>query len=77
MADEHPTRYIDTRHGARVAYTVMGRGERTLLLANGLGGRLYTWQPLVDALQDHYRIIGLASRRRRRTVRVSSNLVTV
>ena len=57
MADEHPTRYIDTRHGARVAYTVMGRGERTLLLANGLGGRLYTWQPLVDALQDHYRII--------------------
>ena len=57
MDDDLPTRFIETRHGARVAYTVTGRGERTLLLANGLGGRLYTWQPLVDALRDEYRII--------------------
>ncbi|MDO9021655.1 MAG: alpha/beta hydrolase [Deltaproteobacteria bacterium] len=57
MPDESPTRYIETRHGARVAYTVTGRGERVLLLANGLGGRLYTWQPLVDAFADDYRII--------------------
>lgn len=57
MDDELPTRFIETRHGARVAYTVTGRGERALLLANGLGGRLYTWQPLVDALRDRYRII--------------------
>lgn len=57
MDDELPTRYVETRHGARVAYTVTGRGERALLLANGLGGRLYTWQPLVDALRDDYRLI--------------------
>jgi pimeloyl-ACP methyl ester carboxylesterase len=31
----------------------MGR----LPLANGLGGRLYTWQPLVRRPPDHYRII--------------------
>jgi 3-oxoadipate enol-lactonase len=57
MDEELPTKFIETRHGARVAYTVTGHGERTLLLANGLGGRLYTWQPLVDALREHYRII--------------------
>ncbi len=57
MDDDLPTRFIETRHGARVAYTVTGRGEKALLLANGLGGRLYTWQPLVDALRDEYRII--------------------
>lgn len=57
MDDDLPTRFIETRHGARVAYTVTGRGEKVLLLANGLGARLYTWQPLVDALRDEYRII--------------------
>ncbi len=57
MNDEPETRYVETRHGARIAYIAIGRGERTLMLANGLGGRLYAWQPLVDALQDEYRII--------------------
>lgn len=36
---------------------MVGDGERILLLANGLGGRLYSWLPLIDALWQRYRII--------------------
>lgn len=43
--------------GTRVAYEVLGSGERAIVLANGLGGRLYAWLPAVDALVDRYRII--------------------
>jgi len=43
--------------GLTLYYEVVGRGERTLLLANGLGGRLYAWEPLLEALWERYRII--------------------
>ncbi len=52
-----PTRYLIERHGARVSYVVEGEGPRTLILANGLGGRLYAWEPLVRALPEGYRVI--------------------
>lgn len=52
-----PARVIENRHGARVSYTVLGDGPRTLLLANGLGARLYTWEPLVRAVIPEYRVI--------------------
>jgi len=32
-------------------------GAPTVVLANGLGGRLYTWEPLVERLAGRYRII--------------------
>ncbi len=52
-----PHRTVIGRHGVKIAYVTLGQGERTLLLANGLGGRLYAWDPLVQALRDRYRII--------------------
>ncbi len=52
-----PVKSLENRHGARVSYTVLGDGPRTVLLANGLGARLYTWEPLVRALLPEYRFI--------------------
>ncbi len=43
--------------GTRVAYETLGRGERVLLLANGLGGRLYSWEPLLERFWSEYRVI--------------------
>jgi len=43
--------------GTRIAYEVVGRGDRTLLLANGLGGRLYAWEPLIRRYWQQYRLI--------------------
>lgn len=56
MLDVPPNRYV-YRDGARIAYSVLGTGPRTLLLANGLGARLYSWEPVVSALTDRYTII--------------------
>lgn len=52
-----PTKTLANRRGATVSYSVMGDGPRTLLLANGLGGRFYNWEPLVRALVPRYRLI--------------------
>jgi len=43
--------------GTRIAYEVVGQGDRILLLANGLGGRLYAWSPLIDAFWRNHRLI--------------------
>jgi 3-oxoadipate enol-lactonase len=43
--------------GTSIAYEVLGRGDKTLMLANGLGGRLYAWKPLLDEFWRGYRII--------------------
>ncbi len=43
--------------GTRIAYRVLGVGERPLLIANGLGARLYSWEPLVAALWRTHRIV--------------------
>jgi 3-oxoadipate enol-lactonase len=43
--------------GTGLYYEVVGEGKRCLLLANGLGGRLYSWTPLIDALWKEYRMI--------------------
>jgi pimeloyl-ACP methyl ester carboxylesterase len=43
--------------GVSIFYEVLGRGKRTLILANGLGGRLYSWEPLIAALHEDYRLI--------------------
>ncbi len=45
------------KDGTGIAYDVVGSGPRTLILANGLGGRLYAWQPLIDAFFRTYRLI--------------------
>lgn len=43
--------------GTGIYYLVLGTGEKTLLIANGLGGRLYAWEGFVDAFWRDYRII--------------------
>lgn len=43
--------------GTTIAYEVLGEGTKTLLLANGLGGRLYAWQPLIDKFWRTHRLI--------------------
>jgi pimeloyl-ACP methyl ester carboxylesterase len=43
--------------GTRIYYETLGKGERVLLLANGLGGRLYAWEPLVERYWQDYRLI--------------------
>jgi pimeloyl-ACP methyl ester carboxylesterase len=52
-----PRKTIETKDGVRIAYWVVGQGPRTLLLANGLGGRLYAWEPLIRRMIDRYRLI--------------------
>lgn len=48
------TRSLD---GTRIYYEALGEGPETLLLANGLGGRLHAWAPLLDAFQHRYRLL--------------------
>jgi pimeloyl-ACP methyl ester carboxylesterase len=55
--DAVPMRTLTVRDGVRIAYWVVGDGPKTMLLANGLGGRLYAWEPLIRALYPHYRFI--------------------
>jgi pimeloyl-ACP methyl ester carboxylesterase len=50
-------RRVTSADGTGIAYEVVGRGQRTLLLANGLGGRLYSLEPIVDAFWRDYQLI--------------------
>lgn len=50
-------RTLTTRDGVTISYEVLGQGPRTLMLANGLGGRLYSWEPLLRRFWSDYRII--------------------
>lgn len=51
------SRYLTTRDGVRVCYQVVGDGEDVMILANGLGGRLYSWEPLLDFFAPKWKII--------------------
>ncbi|MBK8253841.1 MAG: alpha/beta hydrolase [Polyangiaceae bacterium] len=46
-----------SQDGTEVAYEVLGRGEKAVVLANGLGGRLYAWEDLIVDLWSDYKII--------------------
>jgi 3-oxoadipate enol-lactonase len=50
-------RRLVSADGTGIAYEVLGRGDRTLVLANGLGGRLYAWTPAIEAFWKTHRII--------------------
>ena len=51
------TRSATAADGTRITYRVLGRGPRPLLIANGLGARLYSWEPLLAALWQDHRIL--------------------
>lgn len=53
----HRDRRLVAPDGTGIAYEVLGQGERTIVLANGLGGRLYAWMPAIEALWRTHRIV--------------------
>ncbi len=50
-------RELVARDSVKIYYEVLGRGERNIVLANGLGGRLYSWEPLLKTLANQYRFL--------------------
>ncbi len=54
---EHKT--VVTQDGVSIRYMCLGDPEKksVVAFANGLGGRLYSFWPLVDALMENHRII--------------------
>lgn len=55
--DTYEERRIVAPDGTGIAYEVLGTGDATVVLANGLGGRLYAWTPFIEAFWSQYRII--------------------
>lgn len=53
----HQERRLVASDGTGIAYEVLGRGDKTIVLANGLGGRLYAWMPAIEAFWKDHRII--------------------
>ena len=53
----HQQRRTVAPDGTGIAYEVLGTGTKTIVLANGLGGRLYAWMPAIEAFWSDYRII--------------------
>ena len=53
----HGEKRIVSADGTGIAYEVLGVGERTIVLANGLGGRLYAWTPAIEAFWRTHRLI--------------------
>lgn len=43
--------------GTGIAYEVVGQGRNTIVIANGLGGRLHAIEPIVEAFWRDHRII--------------------
>lgn len=43
--------------GTAISYEVVGEGDRVIVLANGLGGRLYAWEELLGPLWRSYKIL--------------------
>ena len=48
---------LNTRDDLQLYYEIVGDRDRTIVLANGLGGRLYSWAPILRAFKDRYRFI--------------------
>ncbi|MEZ4299578.1 MAG: alpha/beta hydrolase [Polyangiaceae bacterium] len=66
LGGEEPSReYLSTLRkgraaspdGTTVAYQVLGTGDKTVVLANGLGGRLYAWEELLGPLWRTHKLI--------------------
>jgi pimeloyl-ACP methyl ester carboxylesterase len=53
----HEERRLVAADGTGIAYEVLGQGDRTIVLANGLGGRLYAWTPAIEAFWKTHRIV--------------------
>lgn len=49
--------YISGYDGTRLEVQQYGRGEHTVVIANGLGGTLLAWAPMLRALEDRVRFV--------------------
>ncbi len=45
------------RDKIQISYQLIGQGNRTMILASGLGGRLYIWEPILERFADRWRMI--------------------
>lgn len=50
-------RDIESFDGTRLEMQTYGRGDLTMVIANGLGGTLLAWAPLLRALEDRVRFV--------------------
>lgn len=48
---------VKSADGTSIGYQVMGRGDRVIVLCNGLGGFVHAWSPLYTYFGDTYRFI--------------------
>ena len=58
--NEARERTLETPDGVTLCYEVLGLdepGAETIVLANGLGGRLYAWEPLVERFAATHRLV--------------------
>jgi pimeloyl-ACP methyl ester carboxylesterase len=53
----HREKRLTSADGTGIAYEVLGRGEQTIVLANGLGGRLYAWEPAIEEFWSSHRLV--------------------
>ena len=51
---DHPIHdcYIEARDGVRLHYQHVGNGDKVIMIANGAGGRLHVFEPLLRHLRD-------------------------
>jgi len=65
MSDMSETRWAEvtenktctSKDGIQLFYQTIGSGDKVMILANGLGGRLYSWAPFLDYLSSDYKLI--------------------
>jgi len=50
-------KFITTPDKIRIGYQIFGRGKKTIILCNGLGGNYFTWKPLYEEFADEYRFL--------------------
>ena len=53
----HEERRLVAADGTGIAYEVLGCGDQAIVLANGLGGRLYAWTPAIEAFWRTHRLV--------------------
>ena len=60
LLDTSEVRHVDTPDGVRLHVEVLGQTHPeapVILLANGLGGRLYAWEPLIERFAPTHRVV--------------------
>lgn len=48
---------LTTRDDVELYYEVVGEGDATMILANGLGARLYSWGPILRGFKDKFQFV--------------------